>query len=184
MRVSASLIAVAAVCAACGTARPHAAAPHPVQPVVVIDGADLSLLEAHYPRIVAEITGSSDAYVVGDPDGHQDQVPPGSRAHPTLTYTSYARFARDATTDRIDPIVDTVIYDPEGWSQTPLRERRDPHRYIRLFIHLAHQAGFRQSSPPAATSRSAHAAATNAGASSSTRRTCAAATPPTRSAPT
>jgi hypothetical protein len=142
MRLSASLVAVAAVCTACGTARPHAAAPHPVHPVVVIDGADLSLLEDHYPRIVEEITGSSNAYVVGDPDGHQDEVPPGSRAHPTLAYTSYARFARDATTDRIDPIVDTVIYDPEGWSQTPLREQRDPHRYIRLFIRLAHQAGF------------------------------------------
>ena len=142
MRLSVSLLAVCAVCTACGATRLHAAAQHPVAPVVVIDGEDLALLEAHYPRIVHEITSSPHAYVIGAPDGHQDQVPPGSRAHPTLMYTSYSRFARDVTTDRIDPVVDTVIYDPESWSQTPLRERRDPHRYIHRFIHLAHRAGF------------------------------------------
>ena len=76
MRLSVSLLAVCAVCTACGATRLHVAAQHPVAPVVVIHGEDLALLEAHYPRIVNEITSSPHAYVIGAPDGHQDQVPP------------------------------------------------------------------------------------------------------------
>jgi hypothetical protein len=141
------MLATLALAAGCGGAsqaanhRPPAAPP--IRPIMLISGEDLGLLETHYPRVVSQIYRSANAYVIGDQNGHQDQVLPGSRAHPTLAYTSYAQFRRDATTDRIDPIVNTVMYDPEDWALTPPAERADPHRYIHLFIRLAHQAGFR-----------------------------------------
>ncbi len=49
MRLSVSLLAVCAVCTACGATRLHVAAQHPVAPVVVIHGEDLALLEAPLP---------------------------------------------------------------------------------------------------------------------------------------
>lgn len=145
-RLTAVFVPAALLAAGCGGS-PQAARtspkPPPIRPIMVISGEDLGLLDQHYPTIVDQIYRSANAYVIGDPGGHQDQVLPGSRAHPTLAYTSYARFRRDALTGRIDPIVDTVMYNPEGWTRTPLAERRDPHRYIHLFIRLAHRAGFR-----------------------------------------
>lgn len=133
-----------AAAAACQDAPARQAAPPPpaIGPVVLIWGADLELLDARYPAIVDQIYRSPNAYVIGDPDGHQDQVLPGSQAHPTLLYTSYGSFRRDAYAGRIDPIVDTVIYNPEAWPQTPTVEQRDPHAAIHRFIRLAHQAGF------------------------------------------
>jgi hypothetical protein len=142
---AAALYAAAMLVAGCGSSqasRPPSKPP-PIRPIMLISGADLGLLNLHYPKIVDQIYRSANAYVIGDANGHQDQVLPGSRAHPTLAYTSYSQFRRDALADRIDPIVDTVMYDPEDWTQTPAAERHDPHRYIRLFIRLAHQAGFK-----------------------------------------
>jgi hypothetical protein len=151
------------VCAGCGgssSATGDHRKPPPIRPIMIISGDDLGLLDQHYPTIVDQIYRSANAYVIGDADGHQDQVLPGSRAHPTLAYTSYARFRHDAITDRIDPIVDTVMYNPESWPRTPLDERRDPHRYIHLFIRLAHRAGFKVIIAPgrdlALTSRGCH----------------------------
>jgi hypothetical protein len=148
LALAAALIALAV--AGCGGG---GAAPRPVLPTAkvtwIIGGADLALLEKHVPDVVHALYDNPRTYVIGDRTGHQDQVLPGSKAHPTLAYASYAAFASDATHDRIDPVVDTVIYDPEDWSRTPRREQLHPQVYIHRFIHLAHQAGFRAVIAPA-----------------------------------
>ena len=136
-------VLVALVCAGCGGGR---SAPPPARSAKVtwiIGGANLALLEKHVPDVVHALYDNPHTYVIGDRTGHQDQVLPGSRAHPTLAYASYAAFRSDAMHDRIDPVVDTVIYDPEDWSRTPPSERAHPQVYIHRFIHLAHQAGFK-----------------------------------------
>lgn len=163
-RLIAPAVGVALAVAGCGgSTGAHSTQPRqppPIRPIMLITGTDLGLLDQHYPKIVDQIYRSANAYVIGDPNGHQDQVLPGSRAHPTLAYPSYAAFRRDTLSDRIDPIVDTVMYDPESWSQTPAAERHDPHHYIHLFIRLAHQAGFKVIIAPgrdlAFTSRGCH----------------------------
>jgi hypothetical protein len=38
--------------------------------------------------------------------------------------------------------VRVAMYDPEGWDETPLRERRHPIRYIEKFARLAHANGY------------------------------------------
>ena len=139
------MVVVATLLVGCGGSSRtlRTAKPPPIRPVMIITGDDLAMLNQHYPTVVGQIYRSANAYVIGDPHGHQDQVLPDTRAHPTLAYASYARFRRDALAGRIDPIVDTVMYNPESWSKTPVAERRDPHRYIHRFIRLAHRAGLK-----------------------------------------
>lgn len=145
MRLAAlTAVLIALACAACGGGgRTPPPAPPAAKVTWIIGGGDLALLEKHVPDIVHALYDNPNTYVIGDRSGHQDQVLPGSKAHPTLAYASYAAFARDALHDRIDPVVDTVIYDPEDWSRTPRREQLHPQVYIHAFIRLAHRAGFR-----------------------------------------
>jgi hypothetical protein len=143
-------VLIALLAAACGGGSgPAGHAPPAAKVTWIIGGTDLALLEKHVPGIVRNLYDNPNAYVIGDRTGHQDQVLPGSRAHPTLAYASYAQFANDAEHDRIDPVVDTVVYDPEDWARTPARERAHPQLYIHRFIHLAHEAGFHAIVAPA-----------------------------------
>jgi hypothetical protein len=57
-------------------------------------------------------------------------------------WAAYRRFKGDARSGAIPPQVRVVMYDPEGWQETPLWERRRPKRFIRKFARLGHRRGY------------------------------------------
>jgi len=57
-------------------------------------------------------------------------------------WPSFAEFASDVRAGDIAANVRAVMYDPEGWTSTPLREQRDPARYAERFARLAHANGY------------------------------------------
>jgi len=70
-------------------------------------------------------------------------IQPGLKATPVLTYTSYAQFSSDFGNARVNFPYKWVMYDPEGWSQTPVNEQQDPVKYMTKFGQLAHIYGLK-----------------------------------------
>jgi len=101
------------------------------------------------PALAAYHFDRQRAYAIGNEFGRQNQVPSGYRATPTLKYESYRRFRADVTNGRIARAIKVVIYDPENWSETPYREKRDPRRYLGLFARLARAHGYYAITSPA-----------------------------------
>jgi hypothetical protein len=62
---------------------------------------------------------------------------------PVLSYTSYAQFHSDISSDAISYPYKWVMFDPENWSATPVGERRNPVKYMTLFGQLAHAHGLK-----------------------------------------
>jgi hypothetical protein len=59
-----------------------------------------------------------------------------------MSWASYASFATAVAHGWIPASVHTVMYDPEGWADTPLAEQRDPARAMRAFATLAHSRSY------------------------------------------
>lgn len=83
------------------------------------------------------------------PHPGRNPVRNGYAATPTLRYASYAQAASDIADGALTYPYLAVLYDPEGWAQTPLEERRDPVIYMAKFARLAHAHGFYVISAPA-----------------------------------
>jgi hypothetical protein len=82
--------------------------------------------------VVERVFGSTDAIALGGWPGATN-----GRA-----WASYERFAEDVRHGAIPDDVTLVMYDPEAWDKTPLRERLDPVRYIEAFCALARANGY------------------------------------------
>lgn len=108
----------------------------------IATGSNVNKIMKSDPELAAYHFDTSLAYVTGNEDGRHNQVPEGLASIPTLKYESYARFRSDVLNGRIDGSIKAVAYDPEKWSDTPLRERKDPRRYLRLFSQLAQRRGY------------------------------------------
>lgn len=98
------------------------------------------------------------AYATGNENGRQNQVPDGYAALPTLKYESYARFRKDVRRQLIDPSIQVVAYNPESWSRTPAREKKDPPTYMKLFAELAKSEGYFVFTAPSRDLMSMHGA--------------------------
>ena len=103
------------------------------------------------PRYWVTSTGTIEAIAAQDPGiakgvfGSPTAVALGDGWPGALTgrsWASYARFARDVSSGAIPPSVRVVMYDPEGWDETPLNEQQDPITYIERFAALAHARGY------------------------------------------
>jgi hypothetical protein len=114
----------------------------------IATGTTVKTLHAVDPSTTARVFDQPSAYVTGNEDGTQNQVPAGWSAVPTLKYESYARFRADVLNGRISPAIRSVVYDPENWTATPLEERQDPYRWMRRFFELAKSQGYHVQQAP------------------------------------
>lgn len=106
----------------------------------VIAGESLAALRTDNAGLARRFFDNRHTFVLGAPGG-QNLVPPGYRSLPAVTYTSLEAFEGDLDRGAIAPRVAAVLYDPESWSATPPRERREPVPAMRRFIHLASSWG-------------------------------------------
>ena len=109
----------------------------------------MSQIQDDDPELAAYHFDRPRAFAIGNEFGRQNQVPSGFRAKPTLKYESFSRFRADLTNGRIAESIKVVIYDPENWSETPVREKRDPKRYLERFARLARAHGYYAITSPA-----------------------------------
>ncbi len=108
----------------------------------IVTGSNVRKVNAIHPSLAAYHFDTRRAYVIGNEDGDQDQVPRGFASTPALKYESYARFRYDVTNGKIDRSIRAVIYDPEKWTLTPVAEQENPREYLRRFSRLAHRYGY------------------------------------------
>jgi hypothetical protein len=81
--------------------------------------------------------------------GASSPVTDGFSTSATLYYSSYAQFQSDLNSGAITYPYKWVMYDPEGWANTPAAEQKDPVKYLGLFASLAHQHGYKVVESPA-----------------------------------
>jgi hypothetical protein len=103
---------------------------------LVISGQHLRDIQLVAPRLAAELAASRTTIVL-NPALTTNQAAVG-----TAFFTSYADFAGKIQRHAMPAGVRAVAYDPELWRATPLAERIDPQRYMRLFAAAAHQHGY------------------------------------------
>jgi len=115
----------------------------------MIQGANLQKLAIRDPVTVDAVMNSQTTLALGNVSGRQDQVPVASAATATVIFRSYARFRADVSTHRLSPAIRVVVYDPEKWSFTPIREQLHPRRSMRAFAALARTAHLRVVEAPA-----------------------------------
>jgi hypothetical protein len=83
------------------------------------------------------------------PSNTANPVTDGLASSATMYYSSYAQFQSDLSSGAITYPYKWVMYDPEGWANTPAAEQKDPVRYLGLFAQLAHSKGYRVIETPA-----------------------------------
>jgi hypothetical protein len=83
------------------------------------------------------------------PSAAASPVTDGFSTSATLYYSSYAQFQSDLSTGAITYPYKWVMYDPEGWANTPVAEQQNPVKYLGLFAQLAHQHGYKVIETPA-----------------------------------
>jgi hypothetical protein len=83
------------------------------------------------------------------PNNDATPVTDGFSTSATLYYSSYAQFQSDISSGAITYPYKWVMYDPEGWANTPLAEQQNPVKYLGLFASLAHQHGYKVIETPA-----------------------------------
>jgi hypothetical protein len=93
--------------------------------VTTLEGLDRDLTERFFD--------APDAFVLGGWGG----------AATAAGWASVATFERALAAGAIPGSVRLVMYDPEAWSHTPLREQRDPATWMHRFASLARGAGYR-----------------------------------------
>src|SRR6478672_2009390 len=90
-------------------------------------------LRAIDPAIAALYFDRRGSYVLG---GGLDE------ATVAAGWADESQFERDLAAGAIRPDVRFVMYDPEGWPSTPLKEQRDPVAAMRAFAVAARSAGY------------------------------------------
>jgi hypothetical protein len=83
------------------------------------------------------------------PSTSANPVTDGLSASATMYYSSYAQFQSDLSSGAITYPYKWVMYDPEGWANTPVAEQKDPVKYLGLFASLAHSKGYKVIETPA-----------------------------------
>jgi len=83
------------------------------------------------------------------PSTGANPVTDGFSTSATLYYSSYAQFQSDLNSGAITYPYKWVMYDPEGWANTPVAEQQNPVKYLGLFASLAHQHGYKVIETPA-----------------------------------
>jgi hypothetical protein len=83
------------------------------------------------------------------PSNDASPVTDGLSSSATMYYSSYAQFSSDLATGDITYPYKWVMYDPEGWANTPVAEQQDPVKYLGLFAKLAHSKGYKVIETPA-----------------------------------
>jgi hypothetical protein len=111
-------------------------------------GSSMQKMVAAVPDVARAAFDSAFSFATGKPS-KRNQVPAGYATTPTVKYESYARFASDVGHGVIAPEIEAVLYDPEKWDRTPMREQLDPVMYLRLFADLAHGEGYLVIAAPA-----------------------------------
>jgi hypothetical protein len=83
------------------------------------------------------------------PSNDASPVTDGLSSSATMYYSSYAQFQADLSSGAITYPYKWVMYDPEGWANTPAAEQKDPVKYLGLFASLAHSRGYKVIETPA-----------------------------------
>ena len=91
-------------------------------------------IQADDERVAQVFFGKPSSYVLSGGWGS---------ATPALAWASASRFEVAVAQGRVPADVHTVMYDPEGWSATPIWERRHPDAAMGLFSETAREAGYR-----------------------------------------
>jgi hypothetical protein len=105
-------------------------------PYLVISGQHLRDIQLVAPGLAAELLARRTTIVL-NPALATTQAAIG-----TAFFTSYADFAGELQRHAVPAGVRAVAYDPELWRATPLAERIDPQRYMRLFAAAAQRHGY------------------------------------------
>jgi hypothetical protein len=103
---------------------------------LVISGQHLRDIQLVAPGLAAELRARRTTIVL-NPASTTNQAVVG-----TALFTSYADFAGKIQRHAMPAGVRAVAYDPELWRATPVAERIDPQRYMRLFAAAAYQHGY------------------------------------------
>lgn len=140
--VAAGLVLVL-LSAACGSAEAPPGRPPRPQILMLAGPAASSLRAAGVAR--SPLLRHTRVMVTGDRFRPLYPVawPGGSRV---AAFQSFAAFRKRAR--RLPQDVKLVMYDPEPWRYTPLREQRNPARYMNRFGALAHARGLRVAMAP------------------------------------
>jgi hypothetical protein len=126
----------ATVAAACPDAEQGAWPTH-----LVLARSTLENLRRADPAGTGRALNRPSVYITGRHD--ENPVPPGWSSVPTANFKSYAEFRSVVEAARMHPSISAVLYDPEGWSLTPLAERRDVVAYMERFSTLARAHGWK-----------------------------------------
>jgi hypothetical protein len=100
------------------------------------------------PATTRHFFGASTSYGTG-PNNAATPVTDGLSSSATMYYSSYAQFQADLSSGAITYPYKWVMYDPEGWANTPAAEQKDPVKYLGLFASLAHSRGYKVIETPA-----------------------------------
>jgi hypothetical protein len=100
------------------------------------------------PATTRHFFGASTSFGTG-PNNAATPVTDGLSSSATMYYSSYAQFQADLSSGAITYPYKWVMYDPEGWANTPAAEQKDPVRYLGLFASLAHSRGYKVIETPA-----------------------------------
>jgi hypothetical protein len=107
----------------------------------VMARSSLENLSAPTSDAAASHLDSARTIVQSDPPA-SDPRPEGWTVSRAEHFTSYATFLAAAEADEIPGYIETVHYDNESWSQTPLVEQHRPGLYEKKFCSLAHSHGW------------------------------------------
>jgi hypothetical protein len=100
------------------------------------------------PATTKHFFNAATSYGTG-PNNDASPVTDGLLASAAMYYSSYAQFQSDLSSGGITYPYKWVMYDPEGWANTPVAEQKDPVKYLGLFAKLAHSKGYKVIETPA-----------------------------------
>ena len=118
------------------------------KPAWMMTASNVQSLSQVDPATASHFFNTSAAYGVGA-SLVKTPVQAGYATTPVLNYTSYAQFSSDIASGAIKYAYKWVMYDPEDWAQTPVKEQQDPVKYMELFGQLAHAHGLKVIEAPA-----------------------------------
>ena len=107
-----------------------------VPPLWVISRGWYGKIHKQSPDLAEYLFKAEEAVLVVSGSHQKDDVE-------AYTFASFADFEKTLTTNPAQfEGVETVMYDPEGWKETPLEEQQHPSKYFALFGELAREHGF------------------------------------------
>jgi hypothetical protein len=121
-------------------------------PVWIIGEDDLSKFINTNPHLAERLFDSPSTFVV---DTDRAVLPENWGANIALPFASYSEF-EELINAGIDPQINAVIYDNEGWDKTPLEEQKNITEYTKKFAELAHENGLLFINSPHSSLAKAH----------------------------